>query len=223
MLTNIARFESRYLLRNPLLWLTAAATFALFFVGMSVDGFDLGNEGGLLNNAAYATLRNYVVVSVFFMFVTTSFVANAVLRDDETGFGPIIRSTGITRFEYVMGRFLGAFAIAALCMLVVPLATLLGSVMPWAPPAQIGPNRLVDHLYGYFLVALPNLFIHATVFFALATITRSMMATYLGVITFVAAFFMLPGAFGDPQLRTIVAVAEPFAGLALSDAVRYWT
>ena len=224
MLINIARFESRYLLRNPLLWLTAAATFALFFAGMSVDGFDLGNEGGLLKNAAYATLRNYVVVSVFFMFVTTSFVANAVLRDDETGFGPIIRSTGITRFEYVLGRFLGAFAIAALCMLVVPLATLLGSVMPWAPPAQIGPNRLVDHLYGYFLVALPNLFIHAAVFFALATITRSMMATYLGVIGFVSGFFMLQGAFSDrPELQTAIAVAEPFAGRALSDAVRYWT
>lgn len=224
MLTNIARFESRYLLRNPLLWLTAAATFALFFAGMSVDGFDLGNEGGLLKNAAYATLRSYAVVSVFFMFVTTSFVANAVLRDDETGFGPIIRSTGITRFEYVMGRFLGAFAIAALCMLAVPLAALLGSVMPWAPSAQIGPNRLVDHLYGYFLVALPNLFIHAALFFALATITRSMMAAYLGVISFVAGFFMLRDAFsGQPELQTAIAVAEPFAGRALSDAVRYWT
>jgi ABC-type transport system involved in multi-copper enzyme maturation permease subunit len=220
MLTHIARFELRYLLRNPLLWGTAAATFALFFAGMSVDGFDLGNEGGLLKNAAYATLRNYVVVSVFFMFVTTSFVAGAVLRDDETGFGPIIRSTGITRLEYVLGRFFGAFAAAALCMLVVPLAVLLGSAMPWAPAAQIGPHRLVDHLYGYFLVALPNLFIHGAVFFALATITRSMMATYLGVVGFVAGFFVLQTGFGG---QVAVAVAEPFAGRALKDAVRYWT
>src|SRR5918997_1109853 len=126
-LAVVARFEFRYLLRNPLLWLTAALTFALFFVGGSVDGFDLGNEGGLLKNAAYATLRNNVMISVFFMFVTTSFVASAVLRDDETGFGPIIRSTGITKLEYVMGRFLGAFSTAALCMLLVPLAVLLGS------------------------------------------------------------------------------------------------
>ena len=224
MLTRIARFEARYLLRNPLLWATAAAAFALFFMGASVDGFDLGNEGGLLKNAAYATLRNYVVVSVIFMFVTTSFVASAVLRDDETGFGPIIRSTGITRLEYVLGRFLGAFAVAALCMLVVPLAAVLGSVMPWAPAAQLGPIRLADHLYGYFLLALPNLFIHAAVFFALATVTRSMMAAYLGVVSFVAEFFVLRDAFaGQPQVQTAVALADPFAGRALSDAVRYWT
>ena len=61
---------------------------------MSVDGLRSRSEGGLLKNAAYATLRNYLVVSVVFMFVTTSFVANAVIRDDETGFGPILRSTG---------------------------------------------------------------------------------------------------------------------------------
>lgn len=219
-LLDVARFEFRYVCRNPLLWLTAAATLALFVAGMSVEGFDLGNEGGLLKNAAYATLRNYVMVSVFFMFVTTSFVASAVLRDDETGFGPIIRSTGITRLQYVLGRFLGAFAIAAACMLVLPLSVLLGSVMPWAPAAQLGPNRLADHLYGYFLVALPNLFIHAAVFFALATVTRSMMAAYLGVVGFVAGFFVLQTGFGG---QVAVAIAEPFAGRALKDAVRYWT
>ncbi|HYH83291.1 MAG TPA: M1 family aminopeptidase [Longimicrobium sp.] len=220
MLIHVARFEMRYLLRNPLLWLTAVATFALLAAGTSVEGFDLGSEGGLLKNAAYATLRQYVMISVFFMFVTTSFVANAVLRDDETGYGPIIRSTGITRFEYVMGRFLGAFAVAALCMLVVPLATVLGSMLPWAPAARIGPNRLADHLYGYFLVALPNLFIHGAILFALATLTRSMMAAYLGVVGFVAGFFVLQTGFVG---QTAVAVAEPFAGRALKVAVRYWT
>jgi ABC-type transport system involved in multi-copper enzyme maturation permease subunit len=220
MLLNVARFEFRYLLRNPLLWLTVAATLALFFLGASVEGFDLGNEGGLLKNAAYATLRNYVMISVFLMFVTTSFVANAVLRDDETGFGPIIRSTGITRFEYVMGRFLGAFSVAAACLLVVPIAAVLGSVMPWAPAEQIGPNRLIDYVYGYFVVGLPNLFIHASVFFALATITRSMMATYLGVVFFVSSFFVFETGFAG---NTAIAVAQPFAGRALKDAVRYWT
>ena len=224
MLTKIARFEFRYVLRNPLLWGTAAVTFALLVAGMSVEGFELGSEGGLLENAAYATLRNYVTLSVIFMFVSTSFVANAVIRDDETGFGPIIRSTPITKLEYLIGRFLGAFAIPALCMLLVPLAILVGSAMPWADPAQLGPNRLVDHLYGYFLLALPNLFIHSAILFALATITRSMMASYLGVIGFVSSFFVLRDAFGDrPQLETVVALADPFGGRALSDAVRYWT
>jgi hypothetical protein len=222
MLVKIARFEFRYLLRNPLLWLTAALTFAMFFVAIST-GFELGSEGGLLENAACATLRNYLMVSVIFIFVTTSFVANAVIRDDETGFGPIVRSTRITKADYVFGRFLGAFAVAALCMLLVPLAIVLGSLMPWADPASLGPNRLIDHLYAYFVIALPNLLIHSAVLFALATITRSMMATYLGVIGFVGAFFFLQDALDRPQLENAVAIAEPFASRALRDAIRYWT
>src|ERR1043165_9773780 len=172
MLTTIARFEFRYLLRNPLLWLTAVAGFALFVAGMSVSGFELGSEGGLLVNAAFATLQNYVVASFFFMLVTTSFVANAVIRDDETGFGPLIRSTRITKLEYVFGRFLGAFAIAATFMLVVPLGVFIGTLMPWADPTAIGPHRLVDHLYAYFLLALPNLLIPCATLFTLATPPR---------------------------------------------------
>jgi ABC-2 type transport system permease protein len=224
MLTKIARFEFRYLLRNPLLWVTAACTFALFFASRSVEGFELGSEGGLLKNAACATLRDYVLVSVFFMFVTTSFVANVIIRDDETGFGPIIRSTRITKFEYLMGRFLGAFAVAAAGMLLVPLGMWLGSIVPWADATNLGPIRLGDHLYAYFLFALPNLFIHAAIFFALATMTRSMMATYLGVIGFVSGFLLLQGSFVDqPLLRSTVALADPFGERAIGGAIRYWT
>src|SRR6185436_17317771 len=223
MLIQIARFEFRYLLRNPVLWLTAAVAFAMVFFSMNVEGFELGSEGGLLKNAAYATLRNAVMVSLAFVFVTTSFVANAVIRDDETGFGPIVRSTRITKFEYVIGRFLGAFAIAALCMLAVPLGSLLGTLMPWADPAVLGPNRLGDHLYAYFLLALPNLFISSAILFALATITRSMMATYLGVIGLVSGFFFLQDALNRPQLTMAVAIADPFAARPLRDAARYWT
>lgn len=223
MLGHITRFEFRYLLRNPLLWMTAAATFLANFVVISVDGLGLA-EGGALENAASVTLQKYVMVSLLFMFVTSAFVANAVIRDDETGFGPIVRSTKVTKLEYLTGRFLGAFATAALCMLLVPLAILLGSAMPWANPALLGPTRLADHLYGYFLIALPNLLVHSAVFFALATITRSMMATYLGVIGFLSGYFVLENAFGDrPELVTAVALADPFGARPLSDAFRYWT
>ncbi|HJQ39977.1 MAG TPA: M1 family aminopeptidase [Thermoanaerobaculia bacterium] len=225
MLLNIARFEIRYLFRNPLLWLTAVFTFAMIFASMNAPGFELGSEGGMLRNAAYATLRNYLMLSsVIFMFVTTAFVGNAVIRDDETNFGPIIRSTPITKFEYLFGRYLGAFSVAALLMLLVPLAAVVGSLMPWADPASLGPNRLSDYLYGYFLIALPNLFIHSAIFFALATMTRSIMAMYLGVISLVCAFFALNDAYADrPQLQTVIGVAEPFAARALKDSVRYWT
>ncbi|HUP90378.1 MAG TPA: ABC transporter permease, partial [Longimicrobiales bacterium] len=220
LLVDVARFEFRYLLRNPLMWLTAAATFALFFAAMSLKGMELGSEGGMLENASYATVRNYMIISTFFMFVTTSFVANVVVRDDETGFGPIIRSTRISKFEYLIGRFLGAFAIAALCLMLIPFSVWLASVMPWADPATLGPFRIRDHLFAYFLIALPNVFVTSAVFFALATMTRSMMATYLGVVAFVSAYFSLEKALRG---QSFIAYLDPFGARPIEDVSRYWT
>jgi len=223
MLIKIARFELRYLLRNPLLWATAAIGFALVFMSMNVDGFELGSEGGMLRNSAYATLRNALMFSMMFIFASTAFVANAVIRDDETGYGPILRSTPITKFEYVFGRYLGAFTAAALALMAIPLGSWIGSLMPWADPATLGPNRVIDHVYAYFVIALPNLLVHSSVLFALATITRSMMAAYLGVVGFVATFVSTQEAFQQPQLAPAVSVLQPFAARALRDASRYWT
>ena len=220
---EVARFEIRYVLGNPLLWLTAVATFALFVVGVSC-GLELGSEGGLLQNASYAVLRDALMASVTYMVVTSAFVANAVLRDDETGFAPIIRSTRLTKRDYLLGRFAGAFIAAALCIALVPLAIWLGSLMPWTNSAAVGATRFEPYLYAYFVVALPNLFIQCAILFALATITRSMMATYLGVVAFTSGFFALQGAFADrPQLQTAVALADPFGARPLADVVRYWT
>jgi hypothetical protein len=110
------------------------------------------------------------------------------------------------------------------CMLAMPLAVWIGSAMPFADAATLGPNRLSDHLYGYFLIALPNVLVHSALFFALATITRSMMAMYLGVMGIVIAFFNMQGSFADqPTLEKLVPLLDPFGSRALSEVTRFWT
>jgi ABC-2 type transport system permease protein len=52
-------------------------------------------------------VQTHLILSLFYMFVTTAFVANVIVRDDETGFGPIVRSTRMRKFDYLYGRFPG--------------------------------------------------------------------------------------------------------------------
>lgn len=222
MLRRIAAFELRYQLANPLLWITAAAVSVAAFAATS-SGF-LAEDQAAHRNSPFELISLYVMFSALFMFVTTAFVSDVVLRDDQTGFGPILRSTPIRKSDYLLGRFLGAFAAAALCLALLPPAAWLGTLMPWADPAALGPNRIAVHLYGYFVLALPNLFVTATLFFALATISRSMMATYLGVLLFLMAYFTLDAAFGSrPELTAIVEMADPFGRLIFKNASRYWS
>jgi aminopeptidase N len=224
MLAQIARFELRYQLRNPVFWVTAGIFFLLTFGAMTVDQIQMGSGGNVQKNAAFATLQKHLILSLFFMFVTTAFVANVIVRDDDTGYGPIVRSTRVSKFDYLMGRFIGAYLIAALAFAAIPLAIWIGSLMPWVDPETLGPNRLRDYAYAYFLLALPNILITSALFFALATVTRSMMATYLGVIAFLIGYFVSITAVRDrPELEQTVGILEPFGIRAFSAATRYWT
>jgi ABC-2 type transport system permease protein len=223
MLARIAAFEFRYLLKNPLLWITAAAVFLMPFASLAL-GLELEEDMRVFKNSPYEVISKYRIISCLFMFVTTVFVSNIVLRDDETEFGPILRSTGISKFDYLFGRFAAAFAIAALCLTLVTPGIWIGSLVAGADAAGIGPNRLGDHLYAYFVIALPNVLITASIFFALATLSRSMMGTYLGLLTFLALYFSLQSALGGrPELVQSLAILDPFSGRAFDDATRYWT
>lgn len=224
MLLHIARFEVRYLLRNPVVWATAGLTFLLFAASTSLPQFELGSEGGLVRNASYAIVRNLMMLSVIYQTVIIAFVANALVRDDETGYGPIIRTTSITRTAYLLGRFFGAMTVVAACLLLGAVAMFAGGQMPWADPAALGPHRLAPYLFGYFFVALPNLIIGGAVLFNIAALTRSMMATYLGVIVFGAVFFFVAESLSNlSDLQSILSLADPFAISAIDETTRFWT
>ena len=73
------------------------------------------------------------------MFVVAALVANVIVRDDETGFGGIIRSTRISKAEYLYGRFLGAFGAALVGYLAVPIGLWLGASAWWIDHETLGP------------------------------------------------------------------------------------
>ena len=223
MFAKIAGFEFRYQMRSPVFWVSGIVFFLLTFAATTVSQVTIGSAGAGHKNGPYAIAQVVGTMDVFFIFALVAFVANIVVRDDETGYGPIIRSTRISKFDYLYGRFAGAFGAGALLALAMPLGILVGSFMPWVDPAKLGPFRLEDYLYAYAVIMLPTLFVMAASFFALATITRSMMATYVGVVAFLIAFLVLTGLFQKPQYDHIVALLEPLGLGAVDEITKYWT
>lgn len=224
MFGKIAAFELRYQFRNPVFWVVAVLFFLLAFGATTVEQIQIGSGGNVHVNSPAALARKLLILSLFFMFVTTAFVANIIVRDDESGFGPMVRSTRVSKFDYLLGRFTGALVISAIAYAAIPLAIWLGSLMPWLDSETVGPNRLGDYLYAYFLLGLPNVFLTASIFFAVATMTRSMMYSYVGVVLFLVAYFVLSGIIrSKPELREIGGLVEPFGLAAFSNVTRYWT
>jgi ABC-type transport system involved in multi-copper enzyme maturation permease subunit len=224
MFRSIAGFELRYQMTSPVFWVVAILFFLLTFGAMTIDQVQIGSGGNVHANAPTAIAQTHLILSIFFMFVTTAFVANVIVRDDESGFGPMVRSTQVRKFDYLIGRFTGAFLAAAIAFLAVPLAMWLGSLMPWLDPETLGPNRLEYYAFAYGALALPNVLLTAAIFFAVATVTRSMMYSYIGVVVFLVGYLVLTGLIGSqPQFRETLAYVEPFGVGAVTTATRYWT
>lgn len=223
MFRKIAGFELRYQLKSPVFWVVAIIFFLLTFGAATIDQIQIGDGGSIHKNAPFAIAQRHLILSIFYMFVTTAFVANVVVRDDETGFGPILRSTRVRKFDYLYGRFTGAFLAAAISFLVVPLAIWFGSLMPWIDPERLGPNDLHAYLFSYFVLALPSILLTSAIFFAVATITRSMMWTYVGVIAFMVLWIVASIALDRPEYEKIAAYWEPLGTAAYGLATKYWT
>jgi len=224
MFAKIASFEFRYQLRQPAFWVIAIVFGLLAFGAVASDNIALGSGGNVLKNAPYALASAHIIFNVFFMLATTAIVANVVARDTQTGFGPMILSTRITKGAYLYGRFCGAFGAVALCYLSITLGTLIGTFMPWVDPETVGPLRLGDYAYAYGVFGLTGLFLTSALFFALATVTRSMMATYIGVVAVLIAYLAADGVLGSrPEFETAMAWAEPFGARAYGLVTKYWT
>jgi aminopeptidase N len=223
MFAKIAGFEFRYQLKNPVFWVAAAIFFLLTFGSVTIDEIQIGSGANVHVNSPYAMAQTELIFSLFFMFVSAAFVANVVVRDDETGFGAIIRTTRVKKFDYLYGRFTGAFLAVAVAFLAVPLATFIGALMPWVDPDKLGPFRPGDYLYSYFVLALPSLFLTSAGFFALATATRSMMGTYIGVISVLVLYTVVTTLGAKPEYLTVMAYLDPLGFGAIDKATRYWT
>ncbi|MDP1737209.1 MAG: M1 family aminopeptidase [Caulobacter sp.] len=224
MFGKVAGFEFRYQIRQPVFWISTGIFFLLTFLSVAVDAITVGGDGGGMHrNAPYQVVQTQLIFAIFFMFVTTAFVANVIVRDDETGFGPLLRSTRITKFAYLYGRFTGAFGAAMLAFLTVPGALALGAAMPWLDRETLGPLIPQAYLFGYLVMALPVVFLTSALFFALATITRSMMWTYVGVVGLLVVWVVATIALDRPEYEKAAALWEPFGAAAFGVATKFWT
>ena len=224
MLRSIAAFEFRYQARSPLCIAAAAVLFVAAFVDMSVAKLITVGGGNVLSNSPHVIIVSHLAVSLVFLFVGAAFVSNVIVRDDQTGFGPLVRTTRITKFDYLFGRFIGAFAVGAVIMAAATLGQWLGTLMPFADPSTLGPNRIAGFAYGDGLFALPNAWIIASILFAFATLTRSTAGTFIGVISFLFVYLFSQGLMqGQPQLLTFRVLADPLGMSAYMASSRYFT
>ncbi|MGA0544165.1 hypothetical protein ACO2Q1_02705 [Brevundimonas sp. VNH65] len=102
MFAKVAAFELRYQLRQPAFWVISIL-FGLMGFGLIAagDNISIGGGGNTHLNSPFSLILTHMVLAVFFMLATTAIVANVVARDATTGFGPMIQSSRLSKFDYL--------------------------------------------------------------------------------------------------------------------------
>jgi ABC-type transport system involved in multi-copper enzyme maturation permease subunit len=224
MLWKIAGFEFRFQLFSP----ASIAIFAIFFLltfgGVTIDQIQVGGGGAVNINSPNALTTNVLIFSLFGAIIPTVFLSSGVLRDFGFKTSELFYSRPVREFDFVLGRFIGGFAISALVFASVPLAFLTGSLMPWLDPELIGPTTLWWYPYVYAAFGLVNLWVIGTILFSVANFTRSMIATYAAFVGLLVLYFVGVGlSQTQPDLRETFALIDPFGFNTFSEVTRYWT
>ena len=220
MVGRIALFELRYQLRRPIA-LISFVVLAALALGLQTTIALTG--GSVFINSPGVVALQFGIFSIVAMFLALAVIADVALRDIETRMDPIMRSMPVHAGSYFGARFAGAYVIACLGYLGVALGNALASIMPWIPATAVGPFRPAAYLIALAVMAIPNLLVTGALFFTVAMLTRSLLATYLAALAFFILYIGSQILLANPDYRMIAALLDPFGLVALRTDISYWT
>lgn len=181
----------------------------------------LSVHGQVVHNAP-ATIANVLLfMSIFGGIFTIIFAATSVVRDFENKIYEFYFSSPITKLGYLAGRFFGGVTVVGFIFLGVMLGYLLGCLTLAA--RYVGPFRLLAFLQPLLIFLIPNLLLMGAVFFALAALTRNMIATYVSGIASLVGYLSLQDSFLQAKNQQLMAWLDPFGFSALALVKKYWT
>lgn len=218
------KFDLRYQLRQPLLWVIALIFGLMAFGLSSSDAVQIGGGVGNVNrNAPTVIAQFFGIFSIISMFVVTIFMAGAILRDTEIGISDMIFATPMRKHDYLIGRFAGGMLACMAIFVLVALGIMLGGVMPWVDAARVGPFSLQPYLWSFAVIVIPNLLFISSVLMLLAATTRSMLMVYIGVIAFFVLQTVADVLTRDINNEWLAALMDPFGLDAMNRMTRYFS
>jgi len=224
MFSEFFRFELRYQLRSPTVWVIAFAFFLMAFAATTTDIITLGEGIGNVNrNAPMVILEFLSMFSVLGLLVAISLTAQPLLRDFDLGTEELFFSTPMRKSSYLWGRFAAGAVMALVVLMVAAFGLLLGSFMPWLDPQRLGAFSWRPYLWSFGVIVIPNLLFVAALLALLAVTTRRLLMVFLGVVAFLVLWSIAGSLTSDIKFDTLASLIDPFGERAISRVTRYWS
>lgn len=223
----IASFEARQRLKLLSTWVYFAMFLALAMLWMAAGGgvfkeASISFGGKFLINAPRSLAFTCSLLGCFGAVVVAAMMGRSVQQDFEYGMQHFFFSAPIKKYQYVFGRFLGAYLVLAVVFSSIVLGAWLGTWLPGIDPERLGPQRALAYLLPYVFTLLPNLFIFGAIFFVIAALTRRMLPVYISSVVMLIGYLVAPSLARDLDFKTLAALIDPFGTTALIRLTEYW-
>jgi hypothetical protein len=223
----IARFEARQRLK-----LLSTSVYFLTFLALSL--LWMGAAGGIFKDSAIIfgskvingpreILLTCSIIGSIGIIVVAAMTGRSVQQDFEYDMHHFFFSVPLKKYQYLFGRFLGAYLVLVLVFTSIPLGIWLGSFIPGIDAERLGQPPLSSYITAYAYTLLPNLFIFGALFFMLAALTRRMLPVYISSVVMLIGYTVAPSLARDLDYKTLAALIDPFGTTAIGVMTEYWS
>ena len=224
MVFQIAKFEIKYWLRQPMLYIFFLIIGLMVFGASSSEQITIGERvGNIHKNAPFVVENFYALMSLICLLMITNFHNSGAARDFSEKTAQIIFSTPIKKSDFIFGRFIGAFVVSLLPFLGISVGNLIGTAMPWLDAERVGPTIWSGHLHGIMVFMVPNLFFGGAIIFCIAALTRNTIMSFVGSIGLLVGYIITQSMMSDIDNEALGAMLDPFGLRTFGLVTKYWT
>lgn len=222
MFREILRFELRQQLARPVTWLIFIAFAGLGALEMGGANVRLlGATDGVARGSPLVIATAVAMMCIVATLAAGTFAAAAALRDHDHRTAQLILSMSVSRRDYLGGRFAAAWLLVVLTMLACVIGIAVHVAMGGDVYASV--SILVACAWAFVVIALPATLFVAALLFGLATFTRSLLVTFVGVACLIVLLVLSHALMHDTGSQALAALIDPFGYHTLQAASRYWT
>lgn len=224
MWKEVFRFELNYRKTRPATYIYFGLIFLFCFLSVVIKDAHIGGASGLIKeNAPLIIARMSVIISIFLCLIASAIMGVAVLRDFEYNTEAIMFSTPMSKFSYLMGRFLGSFVVLLFIGCGVWLAFFLGDLMPWRDQDKLMPINLWHYIHPFLVFVAPNLFFCGALLFMSGALSRKSLVLYTQGFLLLVLYLASQSLLRNIDQKEIAALIDPFGLRAFAFTTQYWT
>ncbi|MEO8383768.1 MAG: hypothetical protein ABI583_00890, partial [Betaproteobacteria bacterium] len=229
MLSKIALFEFKTRAARVSTWVYFLVFFAIAALWIAAAGglFKEANisfgSGKVFVNSPFAITQTISLLGMFGVIVMAAVMGRAVQQDAEYRSHHFFFTSPISKFDYLGGRFVGAFGVLLLIFTSIGLGAWFATLLPGMDAERLGPNLWLTYLTPYAFILLPNGLLVGSIFFFIAALTKKMLPVYIGSVLLLIGYLISLQLLRDIDNKTIAALIDPFGTSATGRLVEYWT